>query len=194
MLSPACSPCLFFRVSSLLLPNSLPCHLLIWRKDPCKAGRASVQPIPAKDSPHHIPRTFCIQALPRDTTSSSRGPAARSGSLACPTRAPPGTDSCSAGLSEIWECTAPGCTGSTLLGCVCVPGARTFLLWALLPGQGPSLASVWGGALSGMLTTKKPELGASHSQGQSSSAEYQTACMKQGFASVTPGLGLWEQV
>ena len=45
-----------------------------------------------------------------------------------------------------------------------------------------------------MLTSKKPELVASHSQGQASNVGYQRACMEQGFASVTPGLHLWEQL
>lgn len=45
-----------------------------------------------------------------------------------------------------------------------------------------------------MLTTKKPDRGAPHSQGRASNAGYERARMKQGFASMTPGRGLWEQL
>lgn len=133
MLSPSCSPCLF--AASLLFLAASPSHMV---QRPLQSWQGTHAP---KDGPH-ISSTFCIQGLERDLTCSS-------GNMPGLLRAPPGADPCSDGLPEIRGCTAPGCTGSTLLGWVHVHSAHAFLLQALLPGQVPSLASACSGALAG---------------------------------------------
>lgn len=91
--------------------NAFPSHL-IWCKDPCKAGRPSVLPIPVKGGPI----TSHFASWPRRQI-----PAPALGVLLAALPAWPAPTNCHL---PCWECAAPGHMGSPLLGWVCAWGGH----------------------------------------------------------------------
>lgn len=128
MLSPACSPCLFSSISSLL-PNSLP--PLTWCKDPCKAAGHPCSPLQPGMVPITSPGCSASRPCRKVPPPALRVPLPALQHLLALTPAVLGSQGF--GSARL--------PGSTLLGRVCVLGACAFLLWALVSGQGPSLAS-----------------------------------------------------